>query len=269
MARLESKVAIVVGAGQTPGVDVGNGRATTIRFCQEGARVLAVDRDLDSARESLDMAGVPGLDAVACAADTADTASLKSAVGVALERWGRVDILHYNVGINVAAGPQAIDEIEDATFDRILSVNLRGAIMAVRFVLPIMRAQQAGVITLVSSITALETRTPLVAYRASKAGLLAFMHQLAAQQAPHGIRVNAILPGLMQTAMSITSRMQKEGRSREEIIAERNALVPLRSRGGSGWDVANAAIFLASDEAAFITGASLPVDGGTLSRIGW
>jgi NAD(P)-dependent dehydrogenase (short-subunit alcohol dehydrogenase family) len=141
--------------------------------------------------------------------------------------------------------------------------------MASKAVQPIMRKQQSGVVLFVSSMSAIETLTPLVAYRTSKAGMLAFMQLFAIHNAEYGIRANAILPGLMQTSMSVDTRMRLSGRSREEIIAERNAKVPLRKKGGSGWDIANAALFLASDEAQFITGVSLPVDGGTLVKIGW
>jgi NAD(P)-dependent dehydrogenase (short-subunit alcohol dehydrogenase family) len=141
--------------------------------------------------------------------------------------------------------------------------------MATKFVAPIMRAQGSGAVTLVSSITAVETYTPLVTYRTSKAGMIAFMQQFAIHHAEYGIRANAILPGLMQTSMAVDTRMRVTGRSREDIIAERNSKVPLRQQGGEGWDVANAALFLASDEAKFITGAALPVDGGTLLKIGW
>jgi NAD(P)-dependent dehydrogenase (short-subunit alcohol dehydrogenase family) len=268
MGRLEGKIAIVIGAGQSPGESIGNGRATTIRFIQEGASVLAVDRDFESARETLRMAGSDDF-GEAFEADVTRTDSLKAAVDAAMSRWGRVDILHYNVGVSVMAGRQELDLITDEVFDRVHAINLRGAVMAAKFVEPIMRRQQSGCIVNVSSITAVETLTPLVAYRTSKAGLVAFTQQFAMHNAAYGIRANVILPGLMETAMAVETRMRLSGRTREDIVAERNAKVPLRKRGGTGWDVANAALFLASDEADFITGVSLPVDGGTLMKIGW
>lgn len=269
MDRLKDKIAIIVGAGQSPGEEMGNGRATTIRFAQEGAKILAVDLDEESAKKSIEMAGGDQIDALAVRADTSDTHSLKAAIDAAMERWGRIDILHYNVGVSIMGGAQTIDDITDASFDRINAINLRGAIMSTKFVAPIMRTQKSGVVTLVSSVTAIETFTPLVAYRTSKAGLVAFMQQFAIHHAEHGIRANAILPGVMQTSMAVDTRMRITGRSREDIIAERNNRVPLNREGGTGWDVANAALFLASDEAKFITGASLPVDGGMLVKIGW
>lgn len=271
MSRLQGKVAIVIGAGQSPGEAIGNGRATTMRFIQEGASVLAVDRNADSAAESIAMAGSAGAiatDSAAFAADAAKTETLQAAVDHALERWGRIDILHYNVGVSVMGGEQTLDKLTDETFDRVNAINLRGAVMAAKFVRPIMRQQRSGVVINVASITAIETYTPLVAYKASKAGLVAFTQQFAIENAEYGIRANAILPGLMETAMAVDTRMRLSGRTREDIVAERNSRIPLR-RGGTGWDVAHAAVFLASDEASFITGVNLPVDGGSLARIGW
>jgi len=139
--------------------------------------------------------------------------------------------------------------------------------MACKHVLPIMRQQRAGVIINISSVAAWENY-PLVAYKATKAAMIAFTQQLAIQNAEYGIRANAILPGLMDTPMAVDTRARVSGKSRAEVVAERNARVPLRGRMGTAWDVANAALFLASDEANFITGAALPVDGGALVNIG-
>jgi NAD(P)-dependent dehydrogenase (short-subunit alcohol dehydrogenase family) len=269
MNRLKGKVAIVIGAGQSPGEAMGNGRATAIRFLQEGASVLAVDRNAASARESLAMAGEIQVDADAFEADVTNSERIREAIDTAMARWGRIDILHYNVGVSVMGGEQTLDKITDETFDRVNAVNLRGAVMAAKFVEPIMREQGSGVIINVSSVTAIETFTPLIAYRTSKAGLTAFTQYLAIRNAEYGVRANAILPGLIETSMAVDTRMRLSGRTREDIVAERNNKVPLRKRGGTGWDVANAAVFLASEEAGFITGISLPVDGGMLAKIGW
>jgi NAD(P)-dependent dehydrogenase (short-subunit alcohol dehydrogenase family) len=268
MDRLKDKVAVIFGAGQSPGVAIGNGRATTIRFVQEGAKVFAVDRDPESAQESLSMAGKAGEEGCAHAADVSRTDAIEAAIEAALQRWGRIDILHYNVGVSVMAGEQTLDTITDEVFDRVMSINLRGAIMAAKFVRPIMRKQRADVVINVSSMTAIETFTPLIAYRTSKAGMLSFTQQFAMENAQYGIRANAILPGLMETSMAVDTRMRLSGRTRDDIVAERNGRIPM-GRGGTGWDVANAALFLASDEAAFITGVNLPVDGGSLAKIGW
>ncbi|HEX2137011.1 MAG TPA: SDR family NAD(P)-dependent oxidoreductase [Microvirga sp.] len=268
MSRLQGKVAVVIGAGQSPGQGIGNGRATAIRFAQEGAAVLAVDRDLASARATLDLLGADGRDCEAFEADVTRSATLEAAVEAAVRRWGRIDILHYNVGVSLAGGDRPLAEITDEAFDRVTTINLRGAVMAAKYVLPVMKRQGSGVIINVSSMSAVETTHPLVTYRTSKAGLIAFTQQLAIQNAAFGIRANAILPGLMDTPMAVDTRARESGRPREEIQKERDARVPLRGRMGTGWDVANAALFLASDEAGFITGVSLPVDGGALVRIG-
>ena len=264
--RLKDKVAIVVGAGQSPGEGMGNGRATVLRFAQEGAKVLVVDNNLASAEETVAMARQSGGECAACAADVAKEETLAAMVDAARARWGRIDVLHYNVGISIAGGDAPLTEITEAVFDRIATVNLRGAIMACKHVLPVMRAQRSGVILTISSVAAWE-QYPNVAYKATKAGLIAFTQQVAIQNAEFGIRANVILPGLMDTPMAVDTRARASGKSRAEVAAARDARVPLRHKMGTAWDVANAALFLASDEAGFITGIALPVDGGALVDI--
>ena len=264
--RLKDKIAIVVGAGQSPGEGLGNGRATVLRFAQEGAKVLAVDNNLASAEETVAMARASG-ECAAFAADVTMESSLAKMVEDARRRWGRVDILHYNVGVSIAGGDAPLEAITEAAFDRLTTVNLRGAIMACKHVLPLMRVQRAGVIITISSVAAWENY-PNVAYKASKAGLIAFTQQVAIQNAAYGVRANVILPGLMDTPMAVDTRARVSGKSRAQVAAERDARVPLRRKMGTAWDVANAALFLASDEAGFITGVTLPVDGGASVRRG-
>ncbi len=263
--RLAGKIAIVIGAGQSPGEGLGNGRATCLRFAQEGARVMAVDRDLASAMETAALAQDAGGECIAVAADVLQQAELAAAITEAHRRWGRIDILHNNVG--VGAGDTSLRDFDEASFDRLMAINLRGTIVACKLVLPIMREQRAGAIINISSVAAF-ANFGLVAYKTSKAALVAFTRQVAIDNASRGVRANVILPGLMDTPMAVDSRALQEGRSRAEIVAERSAKVPLRGRMGTAWDVANAALFLASDEANFITGAVLPVDGGALARVG-
>lgn len=265
--RLAGKIAIVIGAGQTPGEGLGNGRATALRFAQEGAKVLAVDRNLASAEDTAGMARQGERDCVAFEADVTREQTLAAAVRFALERWGRIDILHNNVGVSIAGGDKRLEDLTEEAFDRISAINLRGTIMACKHVVPVMRAQRSGAIVNISSIAAW-AHYPLVAYKATKAAMIAFTQQLALDNAEYGVRANVILPGLMDTPMAIEGRVQNWRKTREEIVAERNAQVPLRRRMGTAWDVANAALFLASDEADFITGVILPVDGGAMVRIG-
>jgi NAD(P)-dependent dehydrogenase (short-subunit alcohol dehydrogenase family) len=265
--RLKDKIAIVIGAGQSPGEGMGNGRATVLRFAQEGAKVLAVDNNFASAEETAAMVKqAGGGECVAHAADVTREQTLAEMVAAARSRWGRIDILHYNVGVSIAGGDAPLDQISEQAFDRIGAINLRGAIMACKHVLPVMRAQRAGVIITISSVAAWE-QYPNVVYKATKAGLIAFTQQIAIQNAEHGIRANVILPGLMDTPMAVDTRARHSGKSRAEVAAARDARVPLRHKMGTAWDVANAALFLASDEANFITGVALPVDGGALVHI--
>ncbi|MCC7348649.1 MAG: SDR family oxidoreductase [Variibacter sp.] len=263
--RLQDKIAIVVGAGQGPGEGMGNGRATVIRFAQEGAKVLAVDNNLASAEATVAMAAPRGA-CVAFEADVTREATLAAAVAEAMRRWGRVDIMHYNVGVSVGAGDAPLSRISEEVLDRIYAINLRGAVMAAKHVVPVMRAQRGGAIINISSVAAYEIY-PNVAYKATKAAMVEFTKQLAIHNAEYGVRANVILPGLMDTPMAVDTRARISGQSRAEVAAARDARVPLRHRMGTAWDVANAALFLASDEANFITGVALPVDGGALVHI--
>ena len=265
--RLKDKIAVVVGAGQGPGEGMGNGRATVLRFAQEGAKVLAVDNKLGSAEETASMAAQHKGECIAFEADVTKEKTLAAAMSAAKERWGRIDIMHYNVGVSLGGGDAVLAEITEEAFDRVCAINLRGAIMAAKHVIPIMRAQRAGVIINISSVAAYENYA-YVSYKATKAAMVEFTRQVAIQNAEFGIRANVILPGLMDTPMAVDTRARVSGKSRAEVAAARDAKVPLRHKMGTAWDVANAALFLASDEANFITGVALPVDGGAMVRIG-
>jgi len=263
--RLAGKVAIVVGAGQTPGDTIGNGRATAILFAREGARVVAVDRRLDAAKETVEQIASEGGQAIAWEADATREADCETLMGGCVAQFGRIDVLHNNVGIGGGdAGPMHLD-VEQ--WDRILSVNLKSVILPCKHVLPIMREQRAGSIVNISSIAAV-CATPIVAYKTSKAGVNAYTQSLAVGNAKYGIRANVIMPGLINTPMAIEGISAATGVDKQELIRRRDAQVPLGAHMGSAWDVAHAALFLASDEAGFITGAVLPVDGGQSARIG-
>jgi len=266
--RLKDKTAIVVGAGQSPGETMGNGRATVLLFAREGAKVLAVYHRLESAQETAELVKKEGGTCVPFFADVTKEATLKAAVDEAMKLWGRIDILHNNVGVSLAGGDATPTEITEEAFDRVNAINLRGTIMACKHVLPIMRKQKSGSIINISSVAALSANYPTVAYKTTKAAMIAYTEQIAIQNAQYGIRCNVILPGLMDTPMAVDTRARASGKSRAEIAAQRDARVPLRHRMGTAWDVANAALFLASDEANFITGVALPVDGGALVKVG-
>jgi NAD(P)-dependent dehydrogenase (short-subunit alcohol dehydrogenase family) len=208
-----------------------------------------------------------GGECVACEADVTKEPTLAKAIEAAHHRWGRIDILHNNVGVSIAGGDASPLEITEEVFDRITAINLRGTVMACKHVLPIMRQQRAGVIINISS-TAAWADYPLVTYKATKAAMIAYTKQIAVQSAEYGVRANVILPGLIDTPMAVDTRARVSGKSRAEVAAMRDAKVPLRHRMGTAWDIANAALFLASDEADFITGVALAVDGGALAQMG-
>jgi len=263
--RLAGKIAVVAGAGQTPGDTVGNGRATAMLFAREGARVVAVDRLLERAQETEAMIRAEGGDALALQADVTVEADCARMAEAAVAACGRIDVLQNNVGIG--DGDNGPTHLTEETWDRIMAVNAKGTFLACKHVLPVMRRQRAGVITNISSIAAV-CSVSLVAYKTSKAAVNAFSHALAVGNARHGIRVNVIMPGLMDTPIAIEGLSAVRGIDKDELRRQRDRQVPLGGRMGTAWDVAYASLFLASDEARFITGACLPVDGGTSALIG-
>lgn len=265
--RLQGKVAVVMGAGQSPGEGFGNGRATAMRFAREGARVLAVDRRLDSAEETAALIRAEGFEAAACAADVTRETELAAALEDAKRRWGSLDVLHNNVGVSLAGGDAELVKITEEAFDNVYRINLRGTAFACKHAVKIMREQKSGAIINIASAAAIENY-PYVAYKTTKAAIIALTQQLAIQNAPFGIRANCILPGLIDTPMAVDTRARTWNLPRAQVAAERNAKVPLRNQQGTAWDVANAALFLASDEANFITGISLVVDGGRVLDAG-
>ena len=265
--RLKDRVALIVGAGQMTGDTIGNGRATALVFAREGARVVAVDRDLASAEETAAMIRAEGGSCLPVSGDVTSNEDCAGFVEACMEEHGRIDILHYNVGITgdgLDTDPMTLPE---EVWDRVMDVNLKGLYRTSRLVVPIMRRQEAGVITAISSIIAV-CAADRVIYKASKAGMNAFCHMLATSNWDYGIRVNVIMPGLMDTPIAIGYRARSGNVSPEEVRAARDAAVPLRRKMGTGWDTAFASLFLASDEARFITGVTLPVDGGMTARIG-
>lgn len=259
--RVKDKVAIIFGGGQTPGETIGNGRATALVMAKEGAKVLVVDRHLGSAEDTATAIREAGGEADAFAADIMREADVIAAIAQCVSRFGRVDILHNNVGASLALGDAPATDLESDAFDRLYQLNLRGMWYACKHAIPIMREQESGSIVNISSM-AVRHAYPYLGYKTTKAAVIALTENIAFANARYGIRANVILPGLMNTPMAIEPRVAT-GVPREQVIADRDRQVPLGRKMGTGWDIAYASLFLHSDEAKFITGVSLPVDGGT------
>lgn len=264
--RLSGKVAIVVGAGQMPGETIGNGRAIALTFAREGAEVMCVDRIAERAEETAATIAAGGGSAFAHAADVTRLEDIDGIAATAIARWGRIDILVNNVGIG-AAGDGPAHKCTDEAFERVFAVNFTGARRMIRAVLPAMRAAENGNIVNISSLASIAGAN-MIAYEISKAALNRLTTATAQGNASKGVRCNAILPGLMDTPMAISGTAERDGKSLDEQRAIRAAMVPLKGGMGSAWDTANAALFLASDEAKFVTGVLLPVDGGASVRVG-
>ena len=258
--RLNGKVAVVVGAGCTPGETMGNGRATAILFAREGASVMLVDRDRDSAAETKRMIDDEGGASFVLAADVTDAEACMRMAAACVQRHGRIDILHNNVGVGALGGPV---ELAESEWDRVVDTNLKSMFLTCKAVLPQMERQQSGAIINISSLAAVRFSDayPLASYSASKGGVNALTQAIAMQYAARGIRANAIMPGLIRTPMAVDAPVAQYGLDREQFVRMRDGAVPMRHMG-EAWDVAYAALFLASDEAKYITGVLLPVDGG-------
>ncbi|WP_203291535.1 SDR family NAD(P)-dependent oxidoreductase [Maricaulis parjimensis] len=264
--RLAGKTAIVVGAGQTPGETPGNGRAIAERFAREGAKVLCVDRLIERAEDTASLIRDAGGEALTLEANIAKSEDCTRIAQTALDAWGRIDILVNNVGIG-GNGDGPSHTLTEAAFDRIMTVNLKGMWMTIAAVLPAMRDQRSGAIVNISSLASIAGGFQ-AAYEMSKAGVNRLTTSTAMANAGRNIRCNAIAPGYMDTPMAIEGIARARNIPVEDLRAERNARVPLSKQMGTAEDTANAALFLASDEARFITGEILRLDGGAGARIG-
>ncbi|MFB6549275.1 SDR family NAD(P)-dependent oxidoreductase [Streptomyces sp. NPDC056405] len=257
-ARLRGRTAVVVGGGQTPGTTMGNGRAAALTYAREGARVLVVDRDETSAEETAVLVRESGGTAVAHRADITDEEDCAGLAETALTVFGQIDVLHNNVGI-VPGGRTA--DLSSADWRRGFEVNLTGMWLTCKYVLPHMRERERGAVVNISSMAGLLAGGDAIAYTTSKSAVHAMTRSLALEYAPHGVRVNAVAPGMMDTPMGVDSVARSTGTPRDDVAARRAALVPMGHQG-TAQNVADAALFFASDESAFITGIVLPVDGG-------
>ncbi len=261
--RLEDKVALVVGAGSS-GPGWGNGKATAVLFAREGARVACVDLKQAAAEETAGLIRDEGHDALAIAADVSRHDEVKRLVDETLARFGRIDVLQNNVGIVEVGGPV---EASEESWDRVMDVNLKSMFLTCKHVLPVMERQGGGAVVNVSSIAGIRwTGVPYISYSASKAGVLQFTRSVAIQYAKAGIRANSILPGLMNTPMIVEplKDVYAEG-DVEKMIALRDAQCPM-GHMGDAWDVAYASLYLASDEAKYVTATELVVDGGITGK---
>ncbi len=259
--RLEGKVALVMGAGSV-GPGWGNGKATAVLFAREGAKVMCADIDADAAKETVDVIRSEGGEAIDVACDVADHSDVRATVEAVMREWGRLDVLDNNVGIAEVGG---VVELSEAEWDRVFDVNLKSAFLAMKEAIPHMVRQGGGSIVNISSIASIRyTGVPYATYYATKAALNHLTRTTAVQYARDKVRVNAVLPGLMKTPMvekSAGLAATYAAGDVEEMWRVRDAQVPM-GHMGDAWDVARAALFLASDEARYVTGIELVVDGG-------
>ena len=261
--RLQDKVALVAGAGCV-GPGWGNGRAIAVRFAQEGAKVFAVDRNADAMTETLARAREAGGEIKSHTCDVTDSASVKAMIDACISAYGRIDILVNNVGGSAAGGPV---ELSEEAFDNQLNTNLKSVFLACKHVLPIMERQGGGAIVNLASTSGLRwTGSAQVGYATSKAAVLQLTRVVAVQYAAKGIRVNTVVPGQLHTPMvEVRLAKQRMGGDVEALLKSRVARIP-QGFMGDGRDTANAALFLASDEARFVTGTEIVVDGGMVAR---
>ncbi|HEX3504931.1 MAG TPA: SDR family oxidoreductase [Xanthobacteraceae bacterium] len=260
--RVEGKVAMVVGAGCV-GPGWGNGRAAAVLFAREGAKVFAVDKDADSMKETVERIGNDG-EIATHVCDVLDDAQVAGMAEACRKRFGRIDILLNNVGGSAAGGAA---EMSEEAFDKQIDYNLKSVFLSCRHVIPVMVEQGGGAIVNTSSSSGIRfTGSPQVGYAASKAAVIQFSRVTAVQYAGKGIRVNTVIPGQMHTPMvEVRLAKQRSGGDVDALLQSRVARIPLGFMG-DGRDTAAAVLFLASDEARFITGTEIVVDGGMTVR---
>ncbi len=259
--RLKDRIALVFGAGSV-GPGWGNGKASAVAYARQGAIVACVDVNRAAADETVGIITGEGGRAMAFACDVTNEDQVKAVVEAVIAAHGRIDILHNNVGTTKMGGPPDLS-LED--FRRQIDINLSGAFLACKYVIPVMQRQKKGVITNISSVAGVRyTGYPYASYYAAKGGVNQFTVGIALQYAREGIRCNAIMPGLMDTPL-IHQQITGQYTSTEDMLKARHEASPT-GRMGTGWDIANAAVFLASDEASYINAVILPVDGGLTAR---
>ena len=256
--RVEGKVAIVTGAGSA-GPGMGNGKAAAIVYAREGAKVMVADNRLDAAKETAKIIEQEGGDCITFEADVSKSSDCRNMVEKCIEVYGKIDILHNNVGILVFGGPVELGE-ED--WDRVVDVNLKSMFLTCKYALPYMEKQGSGSIINISSVAGIRAMAaPSVSYEATKAAIIGLTRDIAIQYASKGIRANTILPGYMRTPMVDASVKQAYGKDIDEAHRKRDAMCPTGHQGDA-WDVAYMALYLASDESKYVTASEFVVDGG-------
>ena len=261
--RLQNRIAIVTGAGSV-GPGWGNGRATCVRFAEEGAKIFAIDRDPDKTAETVERVTAVGGEIVTYQCDVTSNESVAAMVKACVDRFGRIDVLVNNVGGSAHGGP--VDMPEDV-WDAQVDYNLKSVFLTCKHVLPIMERQKSGAIVNVASTSGIRfTGAFQVGYAATKAGVIQLSRVVAVQYAAKGIRVNTVVPGQLHTPM-VEARLarQRAGGDVKALLEQRQKRIPIGFMG-DGRDTANAALFLASDEARFVTGTEIVVDGGMTVR---
>jgi NAD(P)-dependent dehydrogenase (short-subunit alcohol dehydrogenase family) len=257
--RLKDRVAIVTGAGSIL-AGTGNGKATSIVFAQEGAKIMAVDYNLEAAEETKRTIEGEGGTCIAFYADVSKASDCQKMVETCIEKFGRVDILHNNVGMGGYGGPV---ETPEEIWDKTMAINLKSMFLTCKYALPYMENQKSGVIINISSLSAIRCQpAPALTYSVSKAGVIALTREVAIQYADKGIRCNAILPGMMKTPMVEYYNPDAYGDGSVELMWQRRDAMSPTGKQGEPWDVAYAALFLASDDSKYITGTTLLVDAG-------
>jgi NAD(P)-dependent dehydrogenase (short-subunit alcohol dehydrogenase family) len=261
--RLAGKAAIVTGAG-TRGGGTGNGKACAIVYAREGARVLAADIDVEAAEATAREIRSEGGECLAVEADVSRADDCRAMVEQCVARYGRIDVLHNNVGITNSGGPVEYGEDE---WDRMMNVNAKSVFLTAKFTLPHMERQRCGSIVNIGSINGVRTIPfPKFAYAASKAAMIAMSREIALQYAPLGIRSNVVLVGLIKSPIVLHNNTALYGGDVEEMWKKRDRMSPT-GRQGEVWDIANASLFLASDESKYVNGVVLPVDGGVINMV--
>jgi len=259
--RVEGKVIVVAGAGCV-GPGWGNGRASAVAYAREGATLFLLDRDEASLQETRDLVAAEGASVHAVTADLTDNETVRDRLQDCVDRFGRLDVIHNNVG---GSAPGGVAEMDEATWDRQMDHNLKTVYLGCHHAIPHMRKAGGGAIVNVASVAGYRhIGPPINAYAAAKAGVVQLSRAIGVQYAPEKIRCNTVVPGLMHTPLVEERLVRQRGNNdAEALIAKRHSQVPM-GHMVDGWDVAYAALFLASDEAKYVTATEIVVDGGLI-----